>query len=250
MGNQVVVEPDDPKQNSWAIAGAAARTKTEIEQVLHEYFSGEKPVSFPKETHVLEVASGFGEHIVHFAGLHPDTMFHPTEAQTECIEAIGDLCSTNGLRNLVSPLRLNARSIRSWDAVAKAAPSTGFTGIVAINLLHISPWDATTSLFANTARLLSANSEGKGWLAIYGTFRRNGQFISENDAKFQASLKNRDERWGIRDLDSEIIPAAEAVGLFLAEINYMRSNNFLLVFLFGFPKQRVNEQKSPMLSVA
>jgi len=96
--------------------------------------------------------------------------------------------------------------------------------MVAINLLHISPWAATLGLLSGAARLLAPD----GRLFIYGPFSRGGAHISESNVQFDASLRYRDPAWGVRDID-DVAAAAQGEGLDLVEVIAMPANNLMLM---------------------
>ena len=71
-----------------------------------------------------------------------------------------------------------------------------------------------------------------GVLATYGPYRRDGRHTAPSNEAFDASLKSRDPRWGVRDLEA-VVAEANANGLELAEALPMPANNFTLVFRRG-----------------
>ena len=98
-------------------------------------------------------------------------------------------------------------------------------GAVSINMIHIAPFEAARGLVAGAARLLKPD----GKLFLYGPFARNGAHTAPSNADFDASLKARDARWGVRDLDLEIMPLAVAAGLALDAVIEMPANNLSVV---------------------
>lgn len=137
-------------------------------------------------------------------------------------------------------------SILAWSAEATAAEvappldldvvrdgwwspiGPGLAAIVAINLLHIAPWAATTGLMAGSARLLAP----RGLLYIYGCFMRDGVHTAPSNAAFDQWLRDHDPAWGVRDL-ADVDAAAAARGLRLSEIIAMPANNFSLIVRRG-----------------
>ncbi|KAK9448482.1 uncharacterized protein V1518DRAFT_406347 [Limtongia smithiae] len=222
-----------PGKNSWATPDSAARTKAEVRPLLLKHVMLVAPTTTGTRT-ILEVASGFGEHITFFAEDAPKgILFQPTEAQDECISGIAE--RVRDIANVLPPLELNALSSTHWAAVRASAlkDDRPIAGIFLLNMLHISPWDSTVSLFKHAAELLSESKtalNGEAFVAVYGAFRRNGEFSGDGDRKFEVSLKNRDQRWGIRDLDGEVIPEAAKNGFEVAEIIPMNYNNWFIVW--------------------
>ncbi|RME67804.1 MAG: DUF938 domain-containing protein, partial [Alphaproteobacteria bacterium] len=97
--------------------------------------------------------------------------------------------------------------------------------MVCINMIHIAPWAAAEALLAGAGRLLPAAAP----LILYGPYRRHGAHTAPSNAAFDAWLKGQDERWGVRDLESDVLPAAAAHGLRLADVVAMPANNFSVV---------------------
>ena len=58
------------------------------------------------------------------------------------------------------------------------------------------------------------------------------QVTAESNARFDASLRARDPRWGVRDLEA-VVAAAEAVGLRFDERVAMPANNQIVVLRAG-----------------
>jgi hypothetical protein len=96
--------------------------------------------------------------------------------------------------------------------------------MVAVNLLHISPWEATLGLMSGAGRLLAPD----GRLFIYGPFARGGDYLSQSNMQFDAALRHRNPAWGVRDVD-DVAAAARGQGLDLAEVIEMPANNLMLV---------------------
>jgi hypothetical protein len=93
-------------------------------------------------------------------------------------------------------------------------------------MVHIAPWEAALGLLAGAVRLLRPN----GVLFFYGPFMRGGTHTAASNAAFDADLKTRDPRWGVRDVDS-LIGEAAPYGLELREVVKMPANNLSLVFV-------------------
>jgi Protein of unknown function (DUF938) len=183
---------------------ATARNKEPIREVLARVL--------PASGGVLEIASGAGEHAVHMAGAFPHLVWQPTDPDDVALASIAAWQASAGLPNLRAPVKLDVRD-PAWPAA---------NAIVCINMIHISPWEATLGLFAGAARTLAAGE----LLFTYGPYRQGGVTAPSNEA-FDASLRSRDVRWGIRDV-GELRSAA--VGLELVEIVAMPANNHSLVF--------------------
>jgi len=167
----------------------------------------------------LEVASGTGQHIVAFADAFPGLDWTPSDPDPMARASIAAHVAEAGLANLHPPLHLDV-SDPAWPE----AVEPGFDIIVAINLLHISPWAATLGLISGAGRRLTP----EGRLCIYGPFARGGDYLSESNVRFDASLRYRDPSWGVRDVDN-VAAAAQGQGLDLAEVVEMPANNLMLM---------------------
>jgi hypothetical protein len=166
---------------------------------------------------VLEIASGSGYHASAFAAALPHLTWQPTDPDETALASITAYVADAKLANLKPPLALDVREER-WPVPAADA-------MVCINMIHISPWAATTGLFKGAGRTLSAGRT----LVTYGPYAINGDFQAESNVAFDQSLRARNAEWGIRDL-KDVVPLAEANGLMLAERIAMPANNHTLVF--------------------
>jgi cyclopropane fatty-acyl-phospholipid synthase-like methyltransferase len=173
----------------------------------------------PPRASVLELASGTGEHAVHIAAALPEVTWQPSDPDDAARASIAAWIASEGLRNVRAPLDIDVWS-ESWGVEGRA-----FDALVAINMIHISPWDATLGLMAGAGRLLRPG----GVLFTYGAYKRGGQHTAPSNEAFEGWLKQRDPRFGVRDLEA-VEAAAMAQGLRLREIIDMPANNFSLVF--------------------
>ncbi|MCK2183276.1 DUF938 domain-containing protein [Halomonas getboli] len=187
---------------------AAARNRQPILEVLVE--------ALPGPARVLELASGSGEHACHFAAARPDWDWQPSDPTPEARASIAAWREAMALPNLRAPLALDATG--DW-------PEDEFEAIVAINLIHISPWAVTEALMAQTRERLEAD----GMLLLYGPYLRADQPTAASNLAFDADLRSRDPRWGIRDL-ADVTVEAERNGLGLERLVEMPANNLCLVF--------------------
>jgi hypothetical protein len=191
------------------IAPAAARNRAPILAVLDTIL--------PATGCVLEVASGSGEHIVHFAAAHSALLWQPSDPDPAARASIAAWTQTRGLGNILPPLAL--------DAAAPAWPLTRADALIAINMVHISPWAATLGLFAGAARLLETGAP----LYLYGPYRRDDEPTVSSNLAFDADLRARNPAWGLRALET-VSEAADAAGFAREAIIAMPANNLSLVF--------------------
>jgi cyclopropane fatty-acyl-phospholipid synthase-like methyltransferase len=166
---------------------------------------------------VLEIASGTGQHIVHFARALPALTWQPTDADDQLRAAAVERIRAAGLSNVRAPLRLDVLG-QDWPAVDADA-------IVCINMIHIAPWSATNALLAGASRLLRRGAP----LFLYGPYKRGGAHTAPSNEAFDASLRARNPEWGIRDLD-DVERCAEEHGFALVEVTTMPANNLTVAF--------------------
>lgn len=166
---------------------------------------------------VLEVASGAGEHAVHFARHMPGLRWQPSDPSPEARALIRSLAAAEGLANLLPPLEL--------DAAAEAWSIDRADALVCINMIHISPWAATEGLMRGAARVLTSGQP----LYLYGPYRRPGRALEPSNAAFDADLQRRDPRWGLRELDA-VTACAEGNGFGLERVVDMPANNLSVIF--------------------
>jgi SAM-dependent methyltransferase len=192
---------------------SAARNRRAIGDVFVEHM--------PHAGKILEIASGSGEHVIHLARRLPAVHWLPGDPDPAARRSIRAWIAHSALANIAQPHATDAAAVR-WP-VENEAP---LDGMVSINMIHITPFGAARGLFAGAGRLLRPG----GGLFLYGPFSRHGRHTAPSNAAFDASLKSRDPRWGVRDLDVDILPLAESAGLLVEQVVAMPSNNYAVVF--------------------
>jgi len=171
----------------------------------------------PRRGSVLEVASGSGQHAVHFASNLPGLRWLPSDPADDNLVSIRAWVHDAALPNLSDPVQL--------DVLSSIWPVATVDAIFNANMIHIAPWACCVALFDGAARHLTA----EGILITYGPYRIDGRHTSESNERFDAGLRAQDPSWGVRDLD-DVEREAERVGMLLNERIQMPANNFSLVF--------------------
>jgi SAM-dependent methyltransferase len=166
---------------------------------------------------ILEIASGSGEHALHFARAFPGLIFQPSDPDPQALASIEAWREAEGAPNLLRPVMLDAEEA-SW-------PVDRADAILCINMVHISPWSATQGLLAGAGRLLGRGAP----LYLYGAYRRAGVATAESNEAFDRSLKARNPEWGLRRLEDVVAEAAQH-GLALERVVEMPANNLSVVF--------------------
>lgn len=187
---------------------AADRNKTPILAALQALL--------PSTACVLEVASGTGQHAAHFAAHQPGWQWQPTDGDAAALPGIA--AHGVGLPNVLVPLHLDV--LAPWpDALGS------FDAVYCANMLHISPWPTCAALMRGAADHLVAD----GQLLLYGPFVVDDEPTAASNQAFDADLRARDPRWGLRRL-ADVIDTASAHGLVFDQRLPMPANNLLLVF--------------------
>jgi len=171
----------------------------------------------PKRGVVLEIASGTGQHVVHFAKALPGLTWQPSDPDPELRASIALRVKEEQLANINPPIELDVTRF-PW-------PLQTADAVVCINMIHVAPWRATPALFESSKALLPTEHV----LFLYGPFRRSGRYSSKNDEQFDSDLHAQDSDWGLRDLEA-VSEAAASSGFVLAEIVDMPANNYSLIF--------------------
>jgi hypothetical protein len=191
----------DPRR----VAPAVARNRDAILEVLRAIL--------PPRGLVLEVASGSGEHAVHFAAALPDLTFQPSDPDPAARASI-DAWAAGGA---------NIRPALALDAAAPDWPIAEADALLCINMIHIAPWAACEGLLRGAARILPAGAP----LVLYGPFRRGGAPTAPSNAAFDAELRASNPDWGVRDLEAV---TAAARGFAAPQVTAMPANNLTVAF--------------------
>jgi hypothetical protein len=173
----------------------------------------------PASGTVLEVASGTGEHAVFFAARFPALRWQPSDVCPEALASIAAYLADYTGENLAPPLLLDAAAPASW-------PVDAVDAVLCINMVHISPWEATEGLFVGAARVLRGSG---GPLLLYGPFWEEGVAPAPSNLDFDASLRARNPLWGLRKAEA-LDKLAGAQGLARSARYAMPANNLMLVY--------------------
>jgi SAM-dependent methyltransferase len=214
-------------------APAAARNRQPIADVLREWL--------PASGLVLELASGTGEHVVHFAQQFPALEWQPSDLHQDALQSIAAWRSRAALPNVRPPLTIDAAApdwpIDRADAVLsinmdsdscdhpKRAEKGSFDVVLNLNMVHISPWNAALGLLDGAARVLNRG----GALILYGPWLQAGVEPAPTNLAFDQQLRQRDPEWGLRCVE-DFEAAASQRGFTLEQTRAMPANNLMLLF--------------------
>jgi len=191
-------------------APAAQRNREPIAAVLADWL--------PRSGLVLEVASGSGEHAVHFAERFRNLDWQPTDPDPDALGSIEAWRADSGLANLREPVILDAASA-TWPIAAADA-------VLNINMVHISPWDAALGLLDGASRVLPGGAP----LILYGPWIQPGFLTSASNIAFDEDLRRRNPAWGVRKVE-DFAAEAEKCGLLYEDQRQMPANNLMLRFM-------------------
>ncbi len=184
----------------------------------------------PPEGTVLEVSSGTGEHAAFFAPHLAPRYWLPSDVNPSALESIAAWQVLEPSANLHSPIGLDACE-EIWPVEDNRYPASldlqrfPITGMVNINMIHISPWEACRGLMAGAGRILSTG----GVLYLYGPYKRHGKHTAPSNEAFDTSLQSQNPSWGVRDLEM-VVGEAESRGMVLQEVVEMPANNLSVIF--------------------
>lgn len=174
----------------------------------------------PQGGHVLEIASGTGEHALAVVSARPDLSWTPSDPDPAS-RASENAWAEDAAGRIRPALDLDVSAAEWWRSLEPV------DAIYCANMIHIAPWEAAEGLFEGAAHLLTE----QGALYLYGPFLEGEQTAPSNLA-FDESLKARDPRWGVRALDA-VDALAGLFGMERTERLQMPSNNLLLTYKRG-----------------
>ncbi len=201
-----------PASEARRSAPAALRNREPIAQVLRDWL--------PSAGLVLEMASGTGEHAVYFAEGFPHLEWQPSDVDPGALKSVAGWREVAGLGNVLPPLAIDSAN-PDW-------PIEHADAVLSINMVHISPWQSALGLLDGAGRVLSAGSP----LILYGPWLADDIETAPSNLAFDADLKRRDSRWGLRRVE-DFVAAAERRGFGLEERRAMPANNLMLLLRRG-----------------
>ncbi|CAH0405347.1 unnamed protein product [Chilo suppressalis] len=216
-------------QNNHSIKGekliypAANRNKEPILQVLKRFILSEaESIDDDDERPIfLEIASGSGQHLAHFAPHFPGVKFQPSEIDENLFGSIIYYAVNCSTKNMCQPILIDICNKLSYYGFTESSIDYMYNA----NMLHISPFNCTVGLFENAGTYLKTEA----LLVTYGPFSRDGVITPQSNIDFDASLRASDPSWGIRDIN-DLIKLGEENNLTLIDTIEMPSNNKTLIW--------------------
>lgn len=170
----------------------------------------------PEQGRLLEVASGSGQHIAHFAAALPQWTFVPTDVDETLCASVDEWVLEAGVRNVESAQLFD---VRSWPWTMGVVDA-----IYNANMIHISAWDTTLALMRGAGSVLRDG----GLLVMYGPYVVDGQSAQSN-LSFSMSLRSRNKDWGVREL-RDVQRVAREHALELQDVIEMPANNLIVIY--------------------
>ena len=185
------------------------RNRMVIAEILNLYL--------PENGNVLETASGTGEHICYFGQRFNSLNWQPSDKSPDLFWAIQIRAKSE--RNIKGPILIDLTD-KNLSNIQEP-----YNAILNINMIHIAPWDACLGLFHLAKEVISKD----GFVYIYGPFKVGGAHISDSNIRFDASLRNQNADWGVRNLE-DVVKTASNNGFFCYYVHDMPVNNKSIVF--------------------
>lgn len=212
-GKSIALEARATNEDGRRFSPSAARNR----EPVAEAFASAMPV----DGTILEIASGTGEHGDYLARRFPSLRWIYSDVDGISMDSQRAWARhSDAAPRLSGPYTLDAR-MHDWGEVEAIG---SLSGIFCANMIHIAPFAAAEGLLRGAGRVLPSG----GRLFLYGPFSRDGN-IAESNARFSNDLKRRDPDWGVRDLERELMPIADAARLRLDTVIEMPANNLSVV---------------------
>jgi SAM-dependent methyltransferase len=175
--------------------------------------------------HVLEIGSGTGQHAAHFAAMMPWLAWQCSD-HANYLPGIQHWLDDAALPNTPPTITLQA----AGEPIPHFEPEVPgrllpFDAVFSANTLHIMGWPQVQALFASLPGILAAQA----LVIVYGPFNEGGRFSSASNREFDASLRARDPRSAIRDVEA-VNALASSIGLQVIDDVAMPANNRMLVW--------------------
>ena len=181
--------------------------------------------NLPPAGNILEISSGTGEHAVYFAPHLQPRQWIPTDPNPIAISSIIAWQQHYPSPNLAAPFAIDVTT-PDWDEQLQSQNlKYDIHAIVNINMIHIAPWTACLGLMSGANKILPIG----GILYLYGSYKQNGKHTSPSNADFDASLRDQNPAWGVRDLEA-VIDVAAVQNLVLHKVQPMPANNLSVFF--------------------
>ena len=176
-----------------------------------------------KKGSILEIGSGSGEHSIEFQKRFKEIIWQTSDPDLDHRKSISAWINHEKL-NIKMPEPLDIDVTKTpWEIPLKIRNT--LQAIISINMIHITPWNCTKSLFKESGRLLNNNK----LVILYGPFKIKNKHISDSNFLFDESLKIQNINWGIRNLE-DVSHQGIINGFIQKYVVRMPSNNFMIIY--------------------
>lgn len=165
---------------------------------------------------VLEVASGTGQHGLHFSEHMPQITWQCSDLDLETF-ALANTLSQHARNNLPAPVVLD---ISDWPQLPQQ-----YDAVYSANCIHIIP-EALVQPYVEGA---AVSLKTGGLMLLYGPYKYDGDFTTPSNADFDTFLRNTYPGGGIKDFET-LDALALANGLKLEHDIAMPANNQFLIW--------------------
>lgn len=155
---------------------SAGRNKDVIADVLAERLG--------PDARVLEVGSGTGEHGAALGDRRPDVVWQYSDPDAASRRSQAAWARPGW----PAPLDMDVRVGDWWDGLER------FDAVFSANMIHIAPIEAAIGLAEGASHLSDR-------VFLYGPFLQ-GEASAPGNLEFDLSLRRRDPRWGVRELET------------------------------------------------
>ncbi|XP_059414813.1 methyltransferase-like 26 B isoform X1 [Carassius carassius] len=172
------------------LSPAAERSQDGLLSVLGELLEAQSHC----ELFGLELGSGTGQHVVHFAQEMPFVTWQPSDIKEEARNSIRAYIGATKAKKVLEPVYLDAS--QPWEKWA-GLPQNSCHIIIAINLLQYSPFSTAEGVFKGSGQILKQN----GLLMTYGPYAINGTITPICNEQLDQTLRQMNPDWGLPDVD-------------------------------------------------
>ena len=169
----------------------------------------------PRRGVVLEVGSGTGQHVVHFAPRFERLSWLPSERR-ENLPGLDARIRLEGCERILPAIELD---------VFGAWPDRRFAAAYSANTAHILSWAGVGAMFEGVGSRLAE----RGCFFLYGPFNVDGDYTAASNRAFDLQLREQDPEMGLRDIQA-LDDLAQSRHMALEERVELPANNQLLVF--------------------
>ena len=177
------------KMSERRVNPSAERNREPILSVLRSALDLARPLR------CLEIASGSGTHVGHFAEQLPEVQWQPSDCDPANMDSLCAYQQASSHGNIRDPLVIDI------SKTVELEPGFEPDLLLCINMIHISPWACTLGLMANAGKAEQLKylqpslfvvgqllREG-GKLITYGPYSVNGVLEPESNRQFDQNLK-------------------------------------------------------------